>query len=231
MDPEKTILDIAREFNLPLSAKPIQSQNDPQLFQIFSRRAVTRREQASIQSKLSDKGLRVIIENPSIEDEFEQALKSSLSEKFKDHVDVVGYRRNVESTSISVIYTANDKFSSEMVSDHINALADLFDVSINLSIGERALTPSLLQFMQLVRISAPTNCEQMQDLIVSRGYPVPPESWINHQFDNLRKKGFVSRREDRTYVFTDLGLSALGSSKSRNSPDIRRVLEMNRAKG
>ena len=82
--------------------------------------------------------------------------------------------------------------------------------------------------LNAIRLLAPVSVEDLSAALVNRRFSVPSRDWVSRMLDGLRKGGFVVRRSDEKYVLTFQSLKALGSAKSRRSPDVRRFLDLAR---
>lgn len=86
--------------------------------------------------------------------------------------------------------------------------------------------PSISVTLKLLRFLAPIHQQGLADEFVKRGFEVPSTNWLSRRLDSLRKSGDIVRTNDHRYALTLAGLKRLGSSKSRQSPDIIRMLAL-----
>lgn len=227
---DEIIIAAAARHNIVLAARPSPLE-DQDAYLLIVDRETDRRKIKMLLSDLRDRQIRVHLSFASVRDNpFEVAIRESVASRFGEAIYDISISTSPSGSAVSITHYESDRVSSEDIRNHVREMAALFGIdSIRLSISERALKPSVTEFLQLARVSAPATCEGLQDLIQQRGYPRPDLEWINHQFDLYRKKGFLVRRDDRSYVLTLAGLLALGSGKGRYSPDVRRVLDLARA--
>jgi hypothetical protein len=80
-----------------------------------------------------------------------------------------------------------------------------------------------------LRKIAPADLTKLRDTLRAEGFTVPSDSWMSHMADNLRKNGLIVRLHNGSYALSFEGLRALGSSKTRKSPDIFRLLDLARS--
>ena len=84
--------------------------------------------------------------------------------------------------------------------------------------------PTPTAILRTLRIYAPANPEDLREALEQRMFFVPDQIWLNRMLDRIRKAGFVVRRKDGRYFLSVKSLSSLGSSKGRDSADVRRAL-------
>lgn len=98
--------------------------------------------------------------------------------------------------------------------------------SIQITTNNRIPTDTFL--LKTLREISPASLESIKDSLDQRSFSVPNETWLNHTLDRLRKKGLVVRKRSGQYFLSYRALSKLGTSKDRNSPDVRRALALTR---
>lgn len=228
---DEVIVAAASKQGIILAARP-SLVADGRTYLVIVDRETDRRRLNAFLKVLRHQGVPIQIGFATVRDNaFEIAVRESVVMRFGEVIYDVSTSRSPSGTSVSITYYENEKIASNEIRDHVQELSVLFGVEqLRLSIGEKSLKPGATEFLQLARVFAPVTCERMQEIIQDRGYPTPELEWINHQFDLFRKRGFLIRREDRSYVLTLPGLLALGSGKSKFSPDVRRVLDLARAR-
>ena len=84
--------------------------------------------------------------------------------------------------------------------------------------------PTPTAILRTLRTLAPASPENLREALEQRMFFVPDQLWLNRTLDRIRKAGFVVRRKDGRYFLSVKSLSSLGSSKSRDSADVRRAL-------
>ncbi|MEL6369487.1 MAG: hypothetical protein AAFR03_02100 [Pseudomonadota bacterium] len=97
---------------------------------------------------------------------------------------------------------------------------------VRLTTKERLPTDTAL--LSSIRQLSPCGLEHLKDALGIRGFSIPPDGWLSRSLDRLRKRGHVVRRKDGQYALSIQGLRSLGTSKTRMSPDVRRVLALSR---
>lgn len=97
---------------------------------------------------------------------------------------------------------------------------------VRLTTKERLPTDTAL--LSSIRLISPCDTAALKDALAARGFSVPPDGWLSRGLDRLRKRGQLVRRKDGQYALSIQGLRSLGTSKTRMSPDVRRVLALSR---
>lgn len=103
---------------------------------------------------------------------------------------------------------------------------DVTAKSVNFTQAENIPTPTAL--LRSIRTLAPCSVEEITTALSKKEFTVPNRVWLNHAMDKLRKSGFVLRKKNGQFILTLKGLTALGTSKNRQSPDVTRALAMAR---
>lgn len=91
--------------------------------------------------------------------------------------------------------------------------------------------PSSTTILKLLRIISPADQKSLFNEIINRNFEIPSSNWLSRKLDGLRKSGDIVRMDNGTYALSLSGIKRLGSSKSRSSPDIARVLALGAGKG
>jgi hypothetical protein len=115
--------------------------------------------------------------------------------------------------------------SVDDITKTIRVLLDAASVtleSVESTVGANLPTNTIC--LQLLRQIAPATRGQLKELLVNRKLNVPSDDWLKRRLDSLWKAGFLVWNKGETYALSRSGLNALGSSKKRSSPDIKRVL-------
>ncbi len=89
--------------------------------------------------------------------------------------------------------------------------------------------PANFVLMRTLRVAAPVTLASLKKLLVEKKFTVPSDDWLRRKLDSLRKKGHVvwlrgNEGEEAMYALTLSAIRALGTEKSRSSPDVRRLL-------
>lgn len=94
--------------------------------------------------------------------------------------------------------------------------------SINITQTENIPTPTAL--LRTIRICAPCSADEIEVALGEKKFSVPNRVWLNHALDKLRKSGAIIRKKNGHFILTLNGISSLGTSKNRLSPDVVRAL-------
>jgi len=84
--------------------------------------------------------------------------------------------------------------------------------------------PSIAAILRTVKRKAPAQLSDIFSDLGSRGLRCPSEKWLATKLDSARKKGWMIRNANGSYVLTAQGISLVPISKSRSSSDIERML-------
>jgi hypothetical protein len=101
---------------------------------------------------------------------------------------------------------------------------DMTAKSVNFTQAENIPTPTAL--LRSIRALAPCSVDEITTALSKKEFTVPNRVWLNHAMDKLRKSGFVLRKKNGQFILTLKGLTALGTAKNRQSPDVTRALAM-----
>ena len=85
--------------------------------------------------------------------------------------------------------------------------------------------------LKLIRISAPIQHNEIEKILISKGFDTPDNEWLSRMLDRLRKSNKIVRRRDGYFCLSLKALKILGTDKGRNSPDITRALDIARRGG
>lgn len=162
--------------------------------------------------------------------DFDASLKSVLFAKFGDSI------RNTFASFVNqraeVWIEPKAQLSShakDQIKVAISEFSDLigFDV-VGVSFTDSENTPTPTAILKVLRISAPCSAESLRTLLEKRGFTVPNVVWLNHTLDKMHKAGLLIRGKKGDFFLSLSGLSRLGTSKSRQSPDILHALDFAR---
>ena len=104
-----------------------------------------------------------------------------------------------------------------------------FDLSeVAIQIAPLANLPSILACLRAVRQLAPVDLETLSSKLQAAGFSIPSTEWLSHRLDSMRRTGKIVRLRNGTYALTADSLSKLGTSKTRASPDVNRMLALAR---
>jgi hypothetical protein len=91
--------------------------------------------------------------------------------------------------------------------------------------------PGKLACLNAIRQLAPVSPADLQAELIRRDFKVPSEDWLMRRLDLLRKSRQVIRLSNAKYVLSQVTLANLGTSRSRNSPDVSKMLALARMGG
>lgn len=161
-------------------------------------------------------------------DDLDSSIKTMLLGKFPELVrnsfsTFSGKLADVWIEPKQVLGTAERTAIEGAISDFLGYL-DVTVKSINITQAENIPTPTAL--LRSVRVLAPCSIDEITSALANKKFTVPNRVWLNHTMDKLRKSGFVLRKKNGQFILTFKGLTALGTSKNRQSPDVIRALAM-----
>lgn len=110
--------------------------------------------------------------------------------------------------------------------DNISRVYKLRGAILRVTSDFRIATPT--EFLRALRKIAPADCEDLDKELRTRNFSVPSLQWVNHRLDMLRKQGLIVRIAAGHYALTAVALQKLGTVKSRQSPDVIRLLALAR---
>jgi hypothetical protein len=91
--------------------------------------------------------------------------------------------------------------------------------------------PGKLACLNAIRQLAPVTAVELHAELIRRDFKVPSEDWLIRRLDILRKHRQVIRLSNAKYVLSQASLANLGTSRTRNSPDISKLLALARMNG
>lgn len=98
----------------------------------------------------------------------------------------------------------------------------------SLKVTHDANIPTPTAIMRVLRTISPASLEAIGSALKEKGFVVPNEVWLSHTLDRLRKAGRLVRKSNQEYILSYKGLTVLGTTKGRRSPDIERALALAR---
>lgn len=120
----------------------------------------------------------------------------------------------------------------KFIEHEIKQIAEIFGFEFSQLHGVEALnTPSMTVCNEIIRAMALIDFDTLLSQLERRGFQIENHAWLRHLLDRSRRGGNIIRLSNEKYVMTLQGLKALGSRKSRSSPDITRALELARLRG
>ena len=225
---------------IELAGPVVSNVDEPNQFYAFvtisygegGRKFPDRRKLSSIREKALESGYSVeLVPVDEREDGSYPDLRILLNRKFGDQV------RNVFLTHVSKaeriawveIDGTMEDTRQDAVESTISEYLQMFDSKITKVsfVGDLNL-PTLTAILRILRTFAPASSERLGEELQTRGFFVPNQRWLNHSLDRARKAGFVVRRKDGRYFLSTRSLSSLGTSKGRESADVRRALAVSK---
>lgn len=124
------------------------------------------------------------------------------------------------------------EFDSE-IQNRIREKSELFLAEVGFQLQGIASTadqnlPTKTVILKAIRLNAPILLETLGELLRANEFSVPSADWLARKLDALRKSRNVIRLSDGKYALTYESIIALGSAKGASSPDVRRLLALNR---
>ena len=164
-------------------------------------------------------------------DAIEQTLRQSIESNFSVLAKTVALADNGSDTLVLELVETSSlaPVSAGNISQHVEGIFDALSHPLpTILISIDRLTPSSIEFLETIRIASPAMPNALHQHFVHKGFNSLTLSWVEHQLDRFRKREFITRRDDNSYVMTLNGLNLLGSQRNRNSSDVKRVLEIAR---
>lgn len=118
-----------------------------------------------------------------------------------------------------------DENQREEIENSISSFLGFLNItvkSVNLTQTENIPTPTAI--LRVVRVLAPCSVDEIILYLSKKDFSVPNNVWLNHSMDKMRKSGLVFRKKNGQFILTLKGLTSLGTSKNRLSPDVTRAL-------
>jgi hypothetical protein len=120
--------------------------------------------------------------------------------------------------------------------DDVSAKARVLLRELGLELVHVTLTtdenlPTKTRCLTMLRLVAPVTSETLALRLRAAGFVVPSEDWMVRRLDSMRKAGQVVRLKSGLYTVTLQTLRGLGTIKSRNSPDLSRLLALAKSRG
>ncbi|MBR9813367.1 hypothetical protein GYB61_05855 [bacterium] len=235
--PVDQLVQLAKRLGIRLRADPIQDpvDGDRYFFPIDARPASesspsVRKSWKAIRNLAEELGLDVepLLFDPVVSN-LEEGLRASLLIQYSQHLrnsfvapEYGGVRVWLEAKSRSAIDQHGDQIKST-----VTAYFDNAGLKVKSATWLREeLTPSSTALLSAIRLLAPVNAESLGTHLEGNAFTVPSADWLNRQLDRLRRSGQTVLLPGKHYALTASSLEALGTKKSRNSPDILRLLAL-----
>ncbi|HMO09656.1 MAG TPA: hypothetical protein PKD10_18720 [Paracoccaceae bacterium] len=236
--PKKAELEaMLREKGVVLAGPIVSTQEDNPTFLAFVKAKIStdgRREPTSfalnsITKAALEIGVRVsFVLIDGERDDLDSSVKTMLLGKFPELIrnsfsTFSGKLADVWIDPKQILDTAEKAAIEGAVSDFLGFL-DVTAKSINFTQAENIPTPTAL--LRSIRVQAPCSIDEITGALAKKGFTVPNKVWLSHAMDKLRKSGFIFRKKNGQFILTLKGLTALGTSKNRQSPDVTRALAL-----
>lgn len=88
--------------------------------------------------------------------------------------------------------------------------------------------PSILVCTRCVRKHAPVDVSGVSSALSAEGFTIPSEDWLKRRLDTMRKDGIIIWVSGNKYCLPMTSIRKLGTSKTRMSPDVSRLLALAR---
>jgi len=91
--------------------------------------------------------------------------------------------------------------------------------------------PGKIACLKAMRQLSPVSLADLHAELIRREFSIPSEDWLRRRLDVLRKNGLIVRMADSNYSLSQLALAKLGTKKTRDSPDVSKLLALARKSG
>lgn len=196
----------------------------------FGRKKPSGKILAQVRNGLSEKGInaRFIAIDQSAENPIEVGLRTSLISSFPEIVRS-SYISSEKNPTVWMDYKVEpDNETKDKIRHHVGVYFANFNINEYIFSDSEDNLPTKMKVLQVIRGLAPVFIQEIHKEFVASGYVIPSGEWLNRRLDQLRRSGFLVRRSDGRYALSMSALQALGTHKSRRSPDILRLLALNR---
>ncbi len=237
----KELETMLKDFNIDLTAPIVQDFEDQSRFYAFvavkqienNRQQPAEAKLRKISKAINQKGYNVeFILIDTEEGKHDRNLLDLLKRKFDSYVHhVVTAHTPGKGWSVWIsahTLTGNDVQTN--IKTTILSYVNLYDLKLNAItfVNDVNRLPTTTTTLRVLRTIAPASLSELKDALEDRSFVIHDLATLNHQLDWMRKGGFIVRRQDGRYFLSLRGLSALGSSRDRDSLDVRRALKASR---
>lgn len=165
----------------------------------------------------------------------EEGLTKILKKKFPDYISetfmsFIEYNMVDVWIDLSCPVPQRPSIVLNNIESETNKFCNFFNykiVKINWS-GTEKDKPSKAVILRCIKIIAPASEAEITSFLDNGGFIVPSTIWLSSQLDYLRKKDYLIRHKEGSYVLTEDALSKVPHSRNRSSSDIERVLALGR---
>lgn len=167
------------------------------------------------------------------QDEVEVGLRATLLHSHIEHIRnaFVSFNKNLVTVWIEPKRPLENEIIRQL-EERSKAFLSLLDFQLEaLAITADHSLPSTYALLTSIRQLAPAEFDQILSDAVGRGFSIPSQDWLSRKLDVMRKEGRIVRLRNAKYALTKFSLHQLGTTKGRDSPDIRRLLELARQGG
>ncbi len=201
------------------------------------RGVISRRQLRSLREKLSELlrcTVEFLVNGDSISLSYAAALADLLARRFGS----ADYTVTIKLSPLErcFIWIDTRKASIEIKEVDIRSLVDGFLSGIGMVAEQVYLmlpglrNPSDLEILRAIKIVAPVAMRDLRKELTSGGLLSADDRWLNVRLDTLRKKNLVHRTAGGLYLLTEVALSLVPVSRTRNSSDVSRALHLARRK-
>jgi hypothetical protein len=184
---------------------------------------------SKISAELSERGIiiKFILINDDLK-EIEGQVRANLLHQFGQYV-----RNSFLSTADgdAVLWldvkAALEESVHSAIREHAVKLLDLYGIKLrDVALTKEENTPGKVAILSAVRRRSPVKLAALSAYLKGQGFSVPSDDWLTRRLDNLRRTGFVIRQHTGAYSLTSHALTTLGTTRTRRSPDIARILAL-----
>ncbi len=122
-----------------------------------------------------------------------------------------------------------DEKTTKQLEVHLEEFAKRLALkTIKLNNLRDAQTPTKTELLFAIRTLAPIGSTALCDELSKQKFVLPSVDWLDRQLESLRQSGFLVRTQTGNYALTLDALRRLGTSRSKRSRDVERLLALAR---
>ncbi|MBN4054443.1 hypothetical protein JYT87_01905 [Nitrospira defluvii] len=185
----------------------------------------------NISSKYN-KSVDVIIVQSEDHDELEAGIYRILNRKFDEQIISLYISFSGENrVNVQMEVASSDINLRNNIVEHLRSVlkeANIFLNTISWMTTQSEL-PTLAYLLRKIKIHQPIEIQELSELLLE-SYSSISDKWLNRKLDQLRKKGFLLRKMNRSYVLSAMALNAIPAGTRHTSSDIERALALGKRK-
>lgn len=194
-----------------------------------NRQTPSNRRLIDIKTRFREQGIFVtFILRDAVAQDLETGLRATLLHSHTDHIRNVFL--SVDGEVAHVWFEPKRDLSQAQYANIAKRSEDflrLSDLTIaSLSSMSDASLPTHLACMGAIRVLAPASLVAITAYLSQKGFTIPSEHWLTRRLDAVRRGSKVVRLGSGLYTLSAQGLQVLGTTKTRSSPDITRMLAL-----